>query len=785
MNREHFGELAAKGRKNLHAHGAVHRAYKRAGGPRRPERFFAPFRGQFFFGCALVVFLAAGSPGFAANRLADAASPYLRQHADDPVDWQPWNDDTLARARRENRPVFLSSGYSTCHWCHVMRRETFSRADVAAFLNEHFIPVKLDREERPDIDRIYLAFVAGTTGRGGWPLNVWLTPDLKPFLGGTYYPPEDQPGQPGFLTVARVAAEGWARDREKVAAHADRIAAALASLAGAAGPDQRSGRSGAATIDNAAWSAAAAQLFEEFDPEHGGFGRDAKFPHASKIRFLFRFAVQPGVPAGEAARAREVAFASLEALTGGGLRDHLGGGFHRYTVDRGWRLPHFEKMLYDQALVAGLLVDAYQLSGDTRRFDLLRETLAFVEAALTSPDGAFYAALDAESALPGAAEGDKAEGAFYTWSLDEITAALPPDEAALVIARYGFTAEGNATSLEERAGVLHNRNVLVPASSAAATAVTKAPGAAEKLSRALDRLRAIRSTRQPPARDEKIITAWNGYMISALARAHQVTGESRWLDLATRAATHLWQTAWNGKTATLRRIAAPGGGDGFAEDYAAFIQGLLDLYEAGFDPRWLDRALALQATLDTRFADPAPASAGGGGYFGTAAGASGVLVRMKEDFDGAEPAASSLAADNLRRLAVFTGDAAYEHRARAVLAAFAPQHRRAPAAMPVLLAAAFGLAEGAKPRQIVIAGRAGADDTRALLAEARRRFQPFATILLADGASGDWLAQRNEAVAAMRSADGQATAFVCENFACDAPVSDPAALGRLLDRGQR
>ena len=645
----------------------------------------------------------------AANRLADAASPYLRQHADNPVNWHPWGDEAFEKARQENKPIFLSSGYSTCHWCHVMNRESFSDPAVAAFINEHFIAIKLDREERPDIDRIYLAFVSATTGQGGWPLNVWLTPDLRPFLGGTYFPPVARDGAPAFIDVAKAVAHGWTEQRDQVVAHADRITAALRQSAATASAAD------AALPGRAEWEAAFAQLAVLHDSEHGGFGRGAKFPDASRIHFLLRHAVDSGTPAEASTQSRSIALAALDAILDGEVHDVIGGGFHRYAENRDWSTPHYEKMLYDQGLVTLALLDAYQLTGEARWADAARSALAFVQRELTSPQGAFHSALDAES-LPDAEASKPIEGADYAATAEERAAAR--------------------RDLEARAALL-----------------------------------ATRTQRPRPHRDDKHVAAWNGYAISAFARAYQVLGERAYLVAATRATHHLRRVSYDADSGRLSRV--PGQAAGFAEDYASLIQASLDLYEAGFDPQWLDWALALQRAQNTRFWDDAQ-----GGYFNTAADDATVLVRLKEDFDDAEPAANSLSVRNLLRLSAFTGDNAHAGRARRALSAFAPQIASAPASLPVLLAASQG-ASG-KARQIVIAGPLNDAATHALLAEARRPFQPHATFMLANGASGVWLARRLEVVAAMAPIDGRAAAYVCENYVCAAPVSTPAELARLL-----
>ncbi len=703
------------------------------------------------------------------NRLADESSPYLLQHADNPVNWQPWGDEAFARARAEDKPVFLSIGYSTCHWCHVMAHESFENEELAALLNEHFVSIKLDREERPDVDRVYMTFVQATTGSGGWPMSVWLTPDRLPFYGGTYFPPEDRWGRPGFGTVLRALAKTWREDRDRVlrqGAHAFQV---LQQFAGHSVP----GRGG---LDPSAIGKGLDFFRESFDETWGGFGGAPKFPRPAVLQFLWRAHAMKG--GGD--DARRMAEATLRKMIAGGINDHVGGGFHRYAVDATWHIPHFEKMLYDQGQIVCALVEAWQATGDPVFENSIRDTLAYARRDLASPGGAFYSAEDADSIRPGSDGGERGEGAFYTWRAAELRDILGDQRMAVFGPRYGVEENGNAPEGADPHGEFNGLNTLVERLSLADAAAAARMGAREAealLAECRAALFAAREKRPRPHRDEKVLTAWNGLMISAFARASAALGDAQLLSPAARAAGFIRERMWNVDTGALLRghtAGRPGGG-GFAEDYAFLAQGLLDLYEASFDTQWLEWAAQLQDAMDRLFFDE-----DGGGYFSSSGRDPGVLVRMKEDHDGAEPAPGSVAAMNLIRLGRIFGDDQRLDRARRTLEASSGTWERAPQSLPAMLAA---LADWLRPPcQIVLAGAPGAPDFKALETVVRRRLLPGVILLaIGDDASRAWLGSRAPWLNDMRPVDGRAAAYVCDNFACQLPITDPAALEQMLD----
>jgi hypothetical protein len=771
-----------------------------------------------------------------SNRLAKEKSPYLLQHAANPVDWLPWGPEAFEKARREDKPVFLSIGYSTCHWCHVMERESFEKEDTARILNAHFVPVKVDREERPDVDRVYMTFVQATTGGGGWPMSVFLTPDLKPFIGGTYFPPEDRHGRPGFKTVLHRIAEAWEKDRARLVAQGDQMIEALRSWSAP------SPRDGGSDLDDKPIRACFGQLEGSFDREHGGFGSAPKFPRPVLLNFLLRHHVREKSQA-----ALDMALRTLDKMAAGGMHDQIGGGFHRYSVDRYWHVPHYEKMLYDQAQLAVSYVEAFQITRNPHYEIVARDILGYVLRDMTDKDGGFNSAEDADScpshntSHPERSEAsvaseteskdpatnakgnlrdsstalrcarndthiEKHEGAFYVWTKDEILAALGAEAAEIFNRHYGVETAGNSPPESDPLGELEGKNTLIERHSIAQTA--KICGkSVEETKRSLEASRRklfdIRERRPRPHRDDKIITAWNGLMISAFAKAAAAFDEPRYLDAATRAAqfvtTHLVGRDSGGTLSSMsgaalrrdiednvppgcdyvvRRSYREGAGSvaGFADDYAFLTQGLLDLYEAGFDIQWLRHAAGLQRRLDAQFFDSK-----NGGYFSTSGADPSILLRMKEDNDGAEPSPNSIAALNLLRLAQILDDDAMRQRAGETIRAFARQLEQMPTALPQLLVALE--ASRAKPRQIVIAGKPGAADTQALLREVRSRFLPNTTVLLADGGEGQkWLGEKLEFIRAVAPVDGRAAAYVCENHACGLPLADPAELRALLQR---
>jgi uncharacterized protein YyaL (SSP411 family) len=725
------------------------------------------------------------------NRLSSEKSPYLLQHAQNPVDWLPWGEEAFAKARRDNKPIFLSIGYSTCHWCHVMAHESFESAEVAAIMNREFVNIKVDREERPDVDRVYMTFVQATTGGGGWPMSVWLTPELKPFVGGTYFPPEDRYGQPGFSKVLERIAAAWKQDHKKIAEQGTQIITALAQAASGGG--EATQQLGAAVLE-----AAYQQVARSYDAHEGGFGGAPKFPRPVALNFLTRVhARAPESTSGK--HALEMHLFTLRKMAAGGMHDHLGGGFHRYSVDAYWHVPHFEKMLYDQAQLAVAYLEAFQITHEPRFEEVARDILDYVRRDMTAKDGGFFSAEDADSLPPVAAVYDrrpndseatpespganqaplqKSEGAFYIWSKKELDAALG-SSAEIFNFHYGVQPDGNVPSAADPHAEFTGKNILIELQTVAETAKhfkKEEAEVRELLAKSRVTLLALRAKRPRPHLDDKIITAWNGLMISAYARGAQVLDDPVCLDAATRAATFVRTQLYDESRKILVRNYREGRSEveGFADDYAFVIQGLLDLYEASFDVRWLQFAIELQETQDRLFFDQER-----GGYFSGTGKDASILLRMKEDNDSAEPAASSVAALNLLRLAQFRNEQRWRERAEKTIAAFSPQISHFPSAMPQLLVALdFSLS---KPRQIVIAGKRDAKDTRALLAEVHRHFLPNKILLLADGGDGQkFLEEKLEALSAMKPVDNKPTAYVCENFACQAPLNEVAALAKLL-----
>jgi uncharacterized protein YyaL (SSP411 family) len=698
-----------------------------------------------------------------ANQLVREKSPYLLQHANNPVNWLPWGQEAFAKARSENKPIFLSIGYSTCHWCHVMAHESFENEATAQLLNDHFVSIKVDREERPDVDRVYMMFIQATTGSGGWPMSVFLTPGLKPFAGGTYFPPEDRYGRAGFPTVLLRVSEAWNENQEQVLKQGDRMVEALRS--NSVGREENGQMPGEFEVQ-----AAMTELQHSFDAQYGGFGSAPKFPRPVTLNLLFR------IDDASAPTAREMALSTLKKMAAGGMHDHLGGGFHRYSVDRYWHVPHFEKMLYDQAQLAISYLEAFQVTQDPFYAEVARDILEYVRRDMTDPEGGFYSAEDADSLSPDPAHPHQGEGLFYVWSKQEIEAALGAQEAEIFAQYYGIELHGNAPEGSDPQEEFIGKNILIQRHSVKdlATSLHRTP---EEITSILAESRAtlfaIRAKRPKPHLDDKIITAWNGLMISAFARAAQVLGEPSYLQSATRAAAFINHQLML-PDGTLLRSYRQGAGNvrGFADDYAFFIQALLDLYEAGFDIQWLKLAVVLQKELDNLFGDPL-----GGGYFGVMADDPDLFLRMKEEYDGAEPSPNSIAALNLLRLAQMTGEEAFAEFGRRTIGAFGEQLRRMPTAMPQMLVA-FKFAM-AKPRQIVIAADPG--QAGELLRRIHSLFIPNKVLLLADGdESQERLGTRRPFLKTIAQIEGKPSAYVCENFSCQLPTNDPDKLGELL-----
>jgi uncharacterized protein YyaL (SSP411 family) len=703
------------------------------------------------------------------NRLGSEHSPYLLQHKDNPVDWQPWGDEAFARARTEDKPIFLSIGYSTCHWCHVMEHESFEDQQIADVLNRHFVSIKVDREERPDVDRVYMTFVQATTGSGGWPMSVWLTPRLEPFYGGTYFPPTGRWGKPGFVQVLEEIARVWREERDKVEASAGSIVERLRSF-GATG--------GAAVPEPEVLEKTVGEFAASFDARRGGFGDAPKFPRPSELLFLLREHARTGHT-----DARDMALVTLRAMALGGMRDHVGGGFHRYAVDGDWRVPHFEKMLYDQAQLVLAYIEAAQVTSDPFYGDVAADTLDYVRRDLADADGGFYSAEDADSLPPEEAaspHAHKMEGAFYLWRDAEIGDILG-DDAAVFRARYGIEPGGNAPF--DPQNEFTGKNLLYTARpiDEVARLTGREPAAVEE---ALARARAVllerRATRPRPHLDDKILTAWNGLMIAAFARAARVLDDGeRYLTDARRAARFVRERLWDAERGTLLRRYRKGHAsvDAYAEDFAYLIFGLLELFQADGDPQWLAWARELQSRQDELFWDEA------GGWFSTTGRDPSVLLRLKEDYDGAEPAASSVGALNLLTLAHLCEDTALSDRLERTLEAFGARAAHLGRAVPLMMAAVSTYHAGVA--QVLIAGDLASPDGRALADTVRRRYLPFAIVIPSDDRHRDALAGLLPWTAAMAPRQGRPAVYVCRHFTCAAPVTAPEPLQDLLDERPR
>jgi hypothetical protein len=699
------------------------------------------------------------------NRLATEQSPYLLQHAHNPVDWFPWGPEAFEKARREDRPIFLSIGYSTCHWCHVMERESFENEAIAELLNRDYVPIKVDREERPDVDRIYMTFVQATTGGGGWPMSVWLTPDLQPFFGGTYFPPEARYGHPGFASILTQIAAAWAADRGQIVDSARDIVEDLRQHTAV-----EAGRAGA--IDRAILDSGFFAFRRTFDTRLGGFGPAPKFPRPAVYNFLLRYYART-----KNQEALDMTLLTLREMAKGGVDDQLGGGFHRYSVDERWRVPHFEKMLYDQAQLAISYLEAFQASGDPQYAATARCIFDYVLHDMTGPEGGFYSAEDADSATDSARPHLKSEGAFYIWSANEIRDRAGQPAADWFCYRFGVEAGGNVA--DDPHGEFTGKNILYQAHTVEETAQRFGRPLEEVGAALLEAGRMLlraRSERVRPHLDDKVLTAWNGLMISAFARGGATLDEPRYATAARRAAEFLIARMYDAPSGALLRRWRQGEAaiPAFLDDYAFFAQGLLDLYEAQFHLPDLQLAIRLTEKQMERFEDP-----GQGAFFSSAADDASLVLRVKEDYDGAEPSANSVAAMNLLRLARFTNRSDFRESAERTLAAFASRLVAAPAALPQMLAACEWLL--GEPHEIILVGGHGDADTQALLRTLHSRFVPNRVILLVDSPEARrTLAARIPSIEFMEKIDGRASAYVCRNYTCQLPVTDSEKLAELI-----
>ncbi|HVR73819.1 MAG TPA: thioredoxin domain-containing protein [Planctomycetota bacterium] len=703
-------------------------------------------------------------PARKPNRLVKERSPYLLQHAQNPVDWFPWGPEALEKARQEAKPIFLSIGYSTCHWCHVMERESFENEDIASYLNEHFVSIKVDREERPDIDAIYMKAATEVQGiHGGWPLSAFLTPEGKPFFIGTYFPPVDDPRRgSGFLTVLKKIDELWRGNRVLVLDQAGRFTQELEKLS-------RTVRE-AAPLGDAAVRAGFKAFQDTFDEEHGGFGHVTKFPRPSALDFLLRYAARKTSRAdGTAVVAETMVTTTLDAMLRGGIRDHLGGGFHRYATDRRWLVPHFEKMLYDQALITRTLLDAYRVTGRAAYRAAARETMDYVLRRLTGPSGELFSAEDADTG--------GVEGKTYTWRLDELTSVLGKERGERFAELHGATEEGGFEEGGPGANVLH----LALDGGAAALAAKLGRAAAEveaEIEADRAKLMQVRDARPQPFRDDKVIVEWNGLAISALAQLHQVTGEGRWLDAARRAAAYILERMT--KDGALLRSSRGGEAaiPAFLADHAALADGLLDVYESDFDPRWLAEASRLAGEMLKLFEDRE-----GGGFFSTGSRHEALITKTRDFEDGAIPSGNSMAFRVLLRLAWFTGDEGFEaasRRMEAVAGSLLEAQRGGHWEHPHLLTSAINVIDGA--REIVIAGPPGDPLVVSLVAEVHRRYLPARVLLRTEpGALAEKLVRLAPVVEGKGPIGGKPAAFVCRGGVCKLPAKDLETFKKELD----
>jgi uncharacterized protein YyaL (SSP411 family) len=679
------------------------------------------------------------------NRLAEEKSPYLLQHKDNPVDWHPWGTEAFELARREDKPVFLSIGYSTCHWCHVMAHESFEDAAIAELLNRDFVSIKVDREERPDVDDVYMAAVQAMTGTGGWPLSLFLTPDGRPFLGGTYYPPDDRYGRPGFPTLLKSVATAWKQNRQQLEGSAEELLEHLTETARLVG-----GGPVAVGVLDAAHQAMAAR----FDRKNGGFGHAPKFPPSMNLEFLLRRWLHGREPI-----AREIVETTLSKMAAGGMYDQVGGGFHRYSVDDRWLVPHFEKMLYDNGMLARTYLLAYRAFGAGAYARVARETLDFLLAEMTPEEGGFFAAQDADS--------EGREGAFYVWDPERIAAAVGNDRAPLVCARFGVTETGSFENGESVLAIARS----VPDLAREFGRSDEEVGRILRESRRL--LYEARCTRPRPGTDRKLLTDWTALAISAFALAGRMLREPRYEAAAKRAADRILSTCRRDDTLLHRPGAGGNGIRGFASDYAAFIEALLDLYEATFDGAYFAAAVSLQRELDARFADS------NGGYFLSEESADRLILRPRESLDGATPSSNSIAAMNLLRLAALTGDRSYRDRAEHLFASASAYLNRAPIAVPRLLSALDF--SRARVFEIVLAGSVGEPGFEALRNAVFD--SPVLDRVVAHASGSEAPAELSGLLESREASTGRATAWVCQNFSCQQPTSDPAELSAALNAG--
>ncbi|CAN6693799.1 unnamed protein product [Malus baccata var. baccata] len=737
-----------------------------------------------------------------SNRLAAEHSPYLLQHAHNPVDWYPWGEEAFAEARKRDVPIFLSIGYSTCHWCHVMEVESFEDEGVAKLLNDWFVSIKVDREERPDVDKVYMTYVQALYGGGGWPLSVFLSPDLKPLMGGTYFPPDDKFGRPGFKTILRKVKDAWDSKRDvlvKSGAFAiEQLSEALSSSASSNKlPDG---------LPQIALRLCAEQLSGSYDEKYGGFGSAPKFPRPVEVQLMLYYSkkLEETGKLGEANKNLKMVFFTLQCMAKGGVHDHIGGGFHRYSVDECWHVPHFEKMLYDQGQIANVYLEAFSITKDVFYSCVARDVLDYLRREMIGPEGEIYSAEDADSAESEGATRKK-EGAFYVWTKKEVEDILGED-ATLFKNHYYIKPSGNCdlSRMSDPHNEFKGTNVLIERKSPSELA----PKFAMPVEKYLDilgqsrkKLFEVRSTRPRPHLDDKVIVSWNGLAISAFARASKIlknepdgikfnfpvvgSDPREYMQVAERAATFIRRKLYDEQTHRLQHSFrnGPSKAPGFLDDYAFLISGLLDLYEFGGQTTWLIWATELQDTQDELFLDRE-----GGGYFNTPGEDPNILLRVKEDHDGAEPSGNSVSVINLVRLAsMIAGNKSDHYRRDAdhVLAVFETRLKDMAMAVPLMCCAADMLAVPSR-KQVVLVGRKHSAEFENMLAAAHASYDTNKTVIHIDPANSEevqFWESNNSNIALMAKnhfAADKVVALVCQNFTCSAPATDPGSLKALL-----
>ena len=681
-----------------------------------------------------------------SNRLKNETSPYLLQHASNPVDWYPWGSEALQKAKAENKPIFLSIGYSACHWCHVMAHESFENEEIAKIMNEKFVNIKVDREERPDVDALYMKALVELTGHGGWPLSMFLTPDQKPYLGGTYFPPFAKYKRPGFAQVLQQAHDSFTGDKDQLEARTQNILQKISQ-------QNRAGKANGVPNDQLIRGAVDI-LSDRFDEDYGGFGSGMKFPEPMHYTLLLRHWAHTG-------EALNILDKSLTAMAEGGLFDQLGGGFHRYSTDRKWLVPHFEKMLYDNGLLAKLFLDMFQATKQDVYKETAKETFAWLLREMTSSEGVFYASQDADS------EGK--EGTWYTWELKEILNLLGPKHAKVFARAYGMVPRGHI----DGRNVLHISERIEQLVESENIPIFEAD---HILKKGKETLFEAREKRQKPARDEKIITAWNGLMITALAHGSSVLDDSNYLESASRCADFIWTKQWQSGTQKLLRIYKDGHSkiDGCLDDYAYFLEGLIAIYEAGLDSRWIVRARELADAMIAEFWDE-----GEGGFFLAGRSGESLISPLKNPADEALPSANAVAAQALLKLGRLTGEESYIRKTEETLSAFQAMMERSPAGFTGLLAAASAL--DLPPVEVVFAGPRDHASFGEMQKVLHSDYRPNKVVLWKeDESTGDLLPLAKGKVAEK----GEPTVYLCQYTTCHAPVQTGKALNKLLERPQ-